>query len=296
MASNSAPRKRGRQEDKEEAQEKRSQTRSQSKKSRQINPPVVARSLEREVEEIVCEEEGEATMSQKEDGTFNAANIQTLPDMALLLRSELQKMPSKEYIEQKIGTVDRRSRKNEEAILQLRNSMADLGRRMKLSISEGRGPGRQPNEIAYDLALRQLRMWPLKPDAKSVDDFLKGALLINDEDNQNIIYEQIERIPSLPRARQHNEIRITFKTPTMKDIVLSYVRNLSTYVDKDGNPTAGIRLEIPQFLTRIHRNLDAYGYYLRQKHGRATRRIIKFDPPEMSLYLAYKLTSEDSWK
>ena len=107
MASNSVPRKRGRQEDKEEAQEKRSQTRSQSKKSRQINQPVTARSLEREVEEIVCEEEGEATMSQREDGTFNAANIQTLPDMALLLRSELQKMPSKEYIEQKIGTVDR---------------------------------------------------------------------------------------------------------------------------------------------------------------------------------------------
>ena len=81
----------------------------------------------------------------------------------------------------------------------------------------------------------------------------------------------------------------------MKDLVLSYVRNLATYIDKEGNPTAGIRLEIAQFLSRVHRNLDVYGFYLRQKHGKATQRIIKFDPPEMSLYLSYKFPLSEIW-
>ena len=171
-------------------------------------------------------------------------------------------MPTKEYIEKKIGVVDRRSRKNEEAILQLRNSVAEIGRKMERSTSEKTCTKQTPNEIAYNLALRQLRMWPLKAEAKAVDEFLKGALLINDDDGHTIVYEQIEKIPSLPRARQHSEILVTFKNAGMKDIVLSYVRNLSAYIDKDGNPTAGIRLEIPQFLTRIHRNLDGYGFYL----------------------------------
>ena len=175
-------------------------------------------------------------MDSNEDQTFNAAHIKMFPDMALLLKNELQKM-------------DRKSRKNEEAILQLRNTMADLGRRMEER--NAIPSGSTTWETTYELALRQL--------------------MIDKNESPRIMYDNIAEVSSIPRTRQHSEILVTFRDAAMKDHVLSHVRNLATYVDKEGNPMAGVRLQIPPFLSRTHRNLDAYGFYLKQKYGRSTR-------------------------
>lgn len=59
--------------------------------------------------------------------------------------------------------------------------------------------------------------------------------------------------------------------------------------------TAGIRMEIPPHLLMTHRLLNMFGFNLKQKHGRDTRRIIKFDMIEQSLYLAYKIPGSEIW-
>ena len=79
------------------------------------------------------------------------------------------------------------------------------------------------------MAIRQLRIWPLDPNAKAVDDFLHKALLISEEDSGKIVYDNIEAVASAPRARQHKEICVTFRDAGMKDIVLLYGM-LGTYL------------------------------------------------------------------
>ena len=107
------------------------------------------------------------------------------------------------------------------------------------------------HKASYKLALRQLRMWPLQPNAKAVDNFFRNTLLISEGDGHRILYEQIKKVVSPPRARQHSEILETFKDLGMKDLVLLFVRNLSTYIDKEANSTPGMCLKIPGFLSRI---------------------------------------------
>ena len=301
----SATKKRARQEKSDETSSQR--TRSQSNKRARSTPghsPGLRRSLQQEIEDII-QLEDEEEKSKMADNPIEPSSVRTLADMAQLLKSELQKMPTKEYMDQKIGTIDRRTRKNEEAIVQLRNTVAEIGRRQEETM-DGRitGPVASYEEIRatkFNLALRTLRIWPIigKTDtdmSSALDDFMKGALLIEETGDQRIIYSNVERVQSLPRSRQHNEVKVTFKEPHMRDIVLSYARNLQTYVSEDGQPTAGLRMEIPDYLAKTHKQLDTYGYYLKQKHGKHTRRIIKYDIPEMSLFLSYRLPNSPVWK
>ena len=89
-----------------------------------------------------------------------------------------------------------------------------------------------------------------------------------------------------------------FKEAFMKDLVLLYARKYRHLHGQKQQPyCAGIRLEILDFLERTHKNMDAYGYYyLRQKYGKTTRCMIKFDPPEISLILRYKLPGTEIWR
>lgn len=78
-------------------------------------------------------------------------------------------------------------------------------------------------------------------------------------------------------------------------MILSYARNLAAYVDGEGNLTVGIPMEIPQHLLMTHKLLMMYGFNLKSRHGRETRRIVKFDLIEQNLYLTYKLPGSDLW-
>ena len=78
-------------------------------------------------------------------------------------------------------------------------------------------------------------------------------------------------------------------------MILSYAKNLAKYIDSRGQPTAGMRMEIPKHLQSTYKILDSYGYNLQERHGKRTRRIIKFDYIERSLFLAYKIPDSDIW-
>lgn len=75
----------------------------------------------------------------------------------------------------------------------------------------------------------------------------------------------------------------------------SKARNLSEYRDDSGAPTAGIRLDVPPFLLPTFKLLNDHGYEIRNANGRDTRRYIKFDEQNLSLYLEVRLPGQSKW-
>ena len=81
----------------------------------------------------------------------------------------------------------------------------------------------------------------------------------------------------------------------MRDLVASNSRNQSKYKDRDGWPTAGLRLEYPSALGKVFRDLDWYWREMRVKHGLGTRINIKFDDAEETMYIDVCLPDESYW-
>lgn len=71
--------------------------------------------------------------------------------------------------------------------------------------------------------------------------------------------------------------------------------NLASKIDRDGKPTAGIRLEVPPELDGMFRLLSRFGTGLRARHGSGTKRHIQFDDFTGSLYTNIKLPGDKAW-
>ena len=72
-------------------------------------------------------------------------------------------------------------------------------------------------------------------------------------------------------------------------------KNLAPFKDEQGWPTAGLRLEYPGYLAQDFRCLEWYGREMHLKHGPGTRRNVKFDDEEESLYLDVCLPGQEFW-
>ena len=70
---------------------------------------------------------------------------------------------------------------------------------------------------------------------------------------------------------------------------------LSCKVDREGRPTAGIRLEVPPELGDTFWLLSCFGTRLRARHGTGTKRHIKFDDYNGSMFTNVKLPGDKSW-
>lgn len=80
-----------------------------------------------------------------------------------------------------------------------------------------------------------------------------------------------------------------------RDWIASKGRYLSKYIDATGRPTAGFRMEVPDFLAGDFKLLEDYGYQMRQMHGRQTKRYIRCDNEELSLYMEIRLPDSPLW-
>ena len=147
------------------------------------------------------------------------------------------------------------------------------------------------------LAKRTIRIWLIQgvnegEILKGIDSFLKNALVMEQRNLDTIIVESVERMRTSPRAKHHLKVRVVFRDEDNRETVLSYARNLSSYMDKNnGQPTAGLRMEIPDYLGSVHKLLIDMCYYLKTKHG-----VIKYDNIEQSLYIALQVQGEDHWR
>ena len=128
-------------------------------------------------------------------------------------------------------------------------------------------------------------------------DFLKNALLIPEDEIDNLGIEAAERTRtrSLINSDIHMEVRVTMADPDSRDYVASKGRLLATYVNSEGRPTAGIRMEVPEFLASDFKTLEQYGRRMRRMHGTATRKYIKYDDGNWGLIMELKLPESENW-
>ena len=154
---------------------------------------------------------------------------------------------------------------------------------------------------AYLIARRSVRMWPIENTNantlwKGVGEFLHKALGISEGD---IGPDDIESVTAIPDPKYtagnlNKEALVTFFCPRKRDIVVSSSPNLSNLMDK-GLPTAGLRLEIPEELMGQFRLLSRFGTRLRARHGTGTKRHVKFDDVDGSLFMNIKLPGDEAW-
>lgn len=112
---------------------------------------------------------------------------------------------------------------------------------------------------------------------------------------ENII-ESVARTRSSPRARHYLEVLVVFREEDTRELILSYSRSLTEYKNSKGRPTAGLRMEVPDFLRSTFKLLESVTIYLKQKHGPESRWLIKYDDVELSLYIAFKPRGAMTWR
>ena len=153
---------------------------------------------------------------------------------------------------------------------------------------------------SYNTSRRSLRIWPVRGTTdeevrRSAISFIRDKLLVDESDLTTDQICRVRRSKPPRKARVRFEALVTFSDKYGRDLVSSHGRNLADYVDSTGLPTAGIRMDYPAYLGVAFRSLDWYGKQMRDRHGKGTRRNIKFDDEEEGLYIDVCLPQQDYW-
>ena len=218
-------------------------------------------------------------------------------DVAGLSRSVNENKSRISKITEKMGEHDGAMEAHKSQMKNLEARISRLEERAPSSV----GSGADRSE-SYLWARRSVRFWPIDRSSddslwQGAGEFIHSALGIPDSD---ICQEDIEMVtpapsPRLPSGNLNNEAIVTFFCPRKRDSVMAKVGALSTFVDGQGKPTAGVRLEIPPQLQDTFRLLSRFGARLRARHGEGTKRHIRFDDMEGTLIASVKLPGDANW-
>ena len=102
-------------------------------------------------------------------------------------------------------------------------------------------------------------------------------------------------IQDLTNSKSYLEILITFADHYERDFYYSKAKNLAGYRNAEGDPTAGIRLDVPPYLMGTFKLLGDHGYEIRAANGVDTKRYIKYDDENLSLILEIRLPGQTKW-
>ena len=152
----------------------------------------------------------------------------------------------------------------------------------------------------YAVSRRSLRLWPI--GGSSDEEIRAGAIRFLREkmriDRADLQDEQIYRVRRSKQPRNSRvkwEVIVTFDDKFARDTVSAHGRNLSDFINDQGQPTAGTRLDYPSHLGTTFRTLDWYGKEMRERHGRGTKRNMRFDDDEETLVLDVCLPEDECW-
>lgn len=126
-------------------------------------------------------------------------------------------------------------------------------------------------------------------------EFVRSALQIGrdnlaDEDVENVI-----RVRNNLGNHVYAEALVMFHRATDRDLIASKWRNLAYFIDNDGKPTAGLKMDIPPHLMPTFRLLQSSTRMIRRGHGSECRVYIKYDDGCCDLYLDAKLARDSHW-
>ena len=152
-------------------------------------------------------------------------------------------------------------------------------------------------EAAYMKSRRSLRIWPIRGKTKEEwkKNFEEFALEMGRDEIDDLGIEEITKTRLPPRSNIHQEILVTFSSSEARDSVAMRGGYLATFINENRQPLAGLRMDVPSFLTRTFKLLNSYGYHLRRVHGQSTKKYVKFDEAGLTLYLDVRLPDSDEW-
>ena len=147
------------------------------------------------------------------------------------------------------------------------------------------------HEAGFDLARRQLRLWPIKGGKmEGLTEFLKENLHMDDSFVKDELGSvQLTRTKE-PRNKNKDEYVVTFESKHIRDAVKAAAPNLANYRE-----TAGMRLQIPAHLQRDFQALMNLSYDLKKRHP-GLKRNVKFDEDDCGLFMDIKTSEDSSWR
>ena len=216
------------------------------------------------------------------DGLANVAKKEQLDIMMTHIKRNASSLVS---LEKKVESTNESNERRFEMI----ESRLDMGTRVP-----------DHRQAAFDKARRSLRAWPIHGEDKdeldaAFRDFAVEALLIPDTAVRATAYSDIIRVRSSPQNSVYMEVIVKFKDPMERDFYYSKARNLAEYRTEEGSPTAGLRLDIPPYLMPTFKLLNDHGHDIRRAHGPETKRYIKYDDANLSLFLEVRLPGQVKW-
>ena len=126
--------------------------------------------------------------------------------------------------------------------------------------------------------------------------FMIGALQICAQDISKLGILRVIRSDLPPHTQAYNEVLVIFKDLRQRDYVYMKSRLLAKYIDPETRkPTAGFRMEIPDYLMSTFKLLEEVGYQLRDEYGERLRKYIKYDDNNISLYMEVRFPEERRW-
>lgn len=142
----------------------------------------------------------------------------------------------------------------------------------------------------YSVARRSLRIWPVRGDnddevRAAAVRFLREKMSIDALDVPDECIYRVRRSKPPRKLRVKWEAIVTFEDKYARDTVAAHGKNLADFIDEQGLPTAGTRIDYPSHLGTTFRALDWYGKEMKERHGRGTKRNMKFDDNEETLVL-----------
>ena len=152
----------------------------------------------------------------------------------------------------------------------------------------------------FERSRRSLRIWPIRGSnsteiSDKLVDFLEGALKLGKDDIAQLGIDSVERTRPSQRSGIYDEVRVTMQETADRDWLAARGRYLAPYRTTEGKPTAGIRLDIPDYLAGDFRTLEDYGLLMKRLHGPSTKKYIKYDDAAFMIYLELRLPGGRSY-
>ena len=149
-------------------------------------------------------------------------------------------------------------------------------------------------------ARRCIRFNPIQGDTQEqmlagLDDFVINKLKIPTGVMNKDDVTYVRRVKSSRRSKIKDELLVCFATVEARDLVQSYARNLGEWIDPNGQPLAGMRMQIPERLLGDQKTFEQYGHNMWKKHGKQFKRHIKLDDSSLTLYMDAFIPKIKKW-
>ena len=186
----------------------------------------------------------------------------TYDQIARLLDAKMSKMVTVDHLQGVITKMDDNTHKISclsSDLSEIRDEMANDRRQNneRFNLLE-QNPNRpalgndSSKEAVFLRARRTIRAWPIEGGSEEAiienfKQFALGALRI-DPVSLGEIHFSARRVRNSPESVAHHEVAVTCVNPADRDYITSKARNLAEYIDRENLPTAGIKMDIPQYL------------------------------------------------